>query len=44
LDWAKENLTAEELNKFLLATDREENSIIHEAAKYCRLDKFQKPL
>jgi len=39
LNWAKEKLTAEEINKMLLAKNRDRYSLIHIAAGYGRLDR-----
>jgi len=41
LKWAKEKLSAEEINNFLLATDREGNNIISLAARNDKLDILQ---
>jgi len=41
MEWAKEKVAAEEINKLLLGTDRDGNIIIHIEADYCSLDILQ---
>ena len=41
MNWAKDNLTREEVNKLLLATDNEGRTIVHVAAELCDLVEFQ---
>jgi ankyrin repeat protein len=41
LVWAEENLTKQEVNKFLLATDNDGITVFHIAAQNDNLDLFQ---
>jgi hypothetical protein len=40
LNWAKENLTTEEVNKLLLAKDIEGRTVLHVSAKSGKLELF----
>ena len=44
MEWAKEKVAAEEINKLLLGTDRDGNIIIHIEAEYGSLDISQELL
>ena len=44
MEWAKEKVAAEEINKLLLVTDRDGNIINHIEADYYSLDILQKLL
>jgi endo-1,4-beta-D-glucanase Y len=41
LNFVKENLTTEELNKLLLATDNEGGTLFHVAIKFNSIEHFQ---
>ena len=41
LNWTKENLTREEVNKLLLATDNVGRTVFHVAARYYKLEVIQ---
>ena len=41
MNWAKENLTKEEVNKLLLTTDNEGSTVIHVVANFFKLEEFK---
>jgi hypothetical protein len=41
LNWAKENLTKQEVNKLFLATDNEGRMVFHVAAVFSNVEIFQ---
>ena len=41
LNWAKGNLTREEVNKLLLATDNERSRVFHFEAEFWKLELLQ---
>ena len=44
LNWAKDNLTREEVSKLFFATDNEGRSVFHKAAGFIELEIFQEIL
>ena len=40
LNWPKENLRRQEVDKFLFDTENKERPVLHLAANFCKLEEF----